>query len=149
MGIMPSDIVGNRVQLRRSINVYGELTAGKNENSIRAFTMSLTAQNIINDQLAQCNGLYVFGIISESNYRKRWKVYCEANGIPYISPYEMRHTFVSVIQGLPEGSVKAVVGHSRNMDTFGIYGHEVSGIHGQIATKIEDIFRDILTGLPE
>ena len=39
----------------------------------------------------------------------------------------MRHTFVSIAQELPEAYVKRLVGHSRNMDTFGTYGHAVAG----------------------
>lgn len=78
---MSTNLVGNRIQLRRSTNTYGELTAGKNKNSIRAFTMFTSAQNIMNNQLAR----HIFGIILKPIYHKRWKTYCQAKGIPYIS----------------------------------------------------------------
>lgn len=145
LGLMPGDIVGGRVNLRRSINIYGEITAGKNENAIRGFTLTKTAQAVLDDQLRRMDGLYIFGGIGEQGYRKRWAKYCATNGIPYISPYEMRHTFVSAIQSLPEGWVKALVGHSRSMDTFGTYGHEVTGQQDKIAAGVEGVFKDILS----
>lgn len=143
-GLMPGDIVGNRVNLHRSINIYGEITAGKNENAIRGFMLTQTAKAVLDDQLRRMDGLYIFSLPTEQAYARRWKRYCETNGIPYVTPYEMRHTFVSAIQALPEGWVKALVGHSRNMDTFGTYGHEVVGRQDQIAAGVEGVFRDIL-----
>lgn len=45
---------------------------------------------------------------------------CEYNGITVVTPYELRHTFVSIAKKLPEGFVKTVIGHSKSMDTFGV-----------------------------
>ncbi len=143
-GLMPGDIVGGRVNLRRSVNIFGEITAGKNENAIRGFTLTPTAKAVLQDQLQRMEGLYIFDISSRETYAHRWRRYCETNGIPYVSPYEMRHTFVSAIQSLPEGWVKALVGHNRSMDTFGVYGHEVSGQKDQISAGVEAVFQDIL-----
>lgn len=143
-GLMPGDIIGDRVNLQRSVNIYGEITAGKNENAIRGFTLTPTAKAILQDQLQQMEGLYIFDLPTEQAYGRRWRRYCETNGIPPVTPYEMRHTFVSVIQSLPEGWIKALVGHSRSMDTFGVYGHEVLGQKDQIAAGVESIFQDIL-----
>lgn len=40
----------------------------------------------------------------------------------------MRHTFVSMEAGeLTDGQLKMLVGHSRNMNTFGVYRHEIKG----------------------
>jgi len=49
-----------------------------------------------------------------------------------------------VAKVLPEGQVKAIVGHSLNMDTFGIYGHELAGEAGEIAQEIDGAFAKIL-----
>ena len=43
------------------------------------------------------------------------------------SPYELRHTFVSIAKALPEGLLKTIVGNSEDMDTLGTYVHEVIG----------------------
>ena len=149
MGIMASDISGNTIRLQRSINAYGELTAGKNDNARRAFRLTPTAKAILDDQLKRMDSLYVFGISTEENYRKRWKKYCGTNKIPYVAPYELRHTFVSMIQSLPEGWVKTLVGHSKSMDTFGVYGHAIDGQGDQIAAGVEGVIQDILTGISE
>lgn len=146
MGLMPTDIVGDRVILQRSINEYGEITSGKNENARRSFNLTPTAKTVLEAQLKEKKSIYIFGIESHSLYRRRWDAYCRANGIPHVTPYEMRHTFVSALQGLPEGWVKALVGHSRSMDSFGVYGHNFGGMDGQIASGVEAIFQDILKG---
>ncbi len=43
---------------------------------------------------------------------------CEYNGITVVTPYELRHTFVSIAKSLPAGMVKSIVGHSESMDTL-------------------------------
>lgn len=75
------------------------------------------------------------------------KIYCiptECNNIPHVSPYEMRHTFVSVAKNLAEGQIKSIVGHSKNMDTFGIYGHEVNSELQKTARDLDVIFAEII-----
>ena len=49
------------------------------------------------------------------------------------------------MQTLPEGLVKSMGGHSKNMDTFGIYGHEVQGDAELTARLIQDRFTDLLS----
>lgn len=144
LGLMPGDIEGDTVRIRRGINFYGEITPGKNRRARRTFALSSLARAVLEEQMAHLDGLYLFGIRSESHYRLRWKAYCQANNIPYITPYELRHTFVSIVQGLPEGYVKELVGHSRSMDTFGIYGHALEGRREQIAAQVEAVFRELL-----
>ena len=78
------------------------------------------------------------------HYYKRWKKYCRANGLPELSLYEIRHTFVSIAKNLSDGQVKPLVGHSVNMDTFGIYGHELNGELQKTASDLESIFESIL-----
>lgn len=147
MGIMRNDIADGKITIRRSINIYGEITDGKNENAERSFFLSGLAQKVLDEQLQCAGGLYVFGIRNAQHYRQRWYHYCEVNGITKVTPYELRHTFVSAVQSLPEGWVKALVGHSQAMDTFGIYAHEVNGQQSQIAAGVEGIFRDILSAV--
>ena len=62
-----------------------------------------------------------------------------------VSAYEMRHTFISIIQQLPESDIKAIVGHSRSMDTFGVYAHSVDGRKASIAAGIEKVFDEIIS----
>lgn len=147
VGLEWSDIVGDEVRLQRSFNVLRETTAGKNENARRHFVMTSLAEEEIREQRQISTGERVFQIKSQSTYQKRWKRYCESNGIPYITPYELRHTFVSMMKALPEGELKSLVGHSKNMDTWGVYGHELDGEKRRVAGKMEAIFEDLLSGL--
>ena len=40
-----------------------------------------------------------------------------------------------------DGQLKLLVGHSRNMDTQGVYGHEVEGQREQLAQASTDAFK--------
>lgn len=144
LGLEWADIKGNEIFISRSINVYKETTTGKNENAIRHFYISETAADILRKQRQISDTNRVFGDVNPQTYRKSFQRYCRANGIPKITPYEMRHTFVSIAKNLPEGKVKSLVGHSKNMDTFGVYGHEVNGELAETAQQIDQIFSEIL-----
>ena len=87
---------------------------------------------------------YVFNIKSQSTLRHRWEKYCEYNDVSYISLYEMRHTFVSIAKQLPEGMVKPIVGHSKTMDTFGVYGHELNGEDRKTSKELNALFFNLL-----
>ena len=141
-----SDLSKNVLHIWRSINIYNEETEGKNKNAIRDVALSPMAKYEIVTQLLQINKQAgsLFEIESEATYRKRFARYCESNDISYVSPYEMRHTFVSIAQKLPEGELKALVGHSQTMDTFGIYGHEVKGYKEDTAARLQEIFHALL-----
>lgn len=58
--------------------------------------------------------------------------------------YMLRHTFVSLAKNLPEGQIKALVGHSKNMDTLGIYSREMKNDIQRTADPLEGIIQDIL-----
>lgn len=145
VGLRWADIKGNTVYISRSVNVLGEQTHGKNENAVRAFALSELARAVLDDQRAITGGQEsVFCLDSESYYYKRLQVYCKANGIPPLSAYEMRHSFVSVIKSLPAGEVKTLVGHSQNMDTFGIYSHALTGDAETTAHDVNTVFSRVL-----
>ena len=137
--------MGGQVMVRRSINVHGEETHGKNENARRSFILTDTAAAILADQRLLTGAEdSVFEIQSESTYRHCWKRYCAANEIDYVPPYNLRHTFVSVAKTLPEGEVKPLVGHSRQMDTYGTYAHLLQGEEVQTAQALEGRLQKLL-----
>ena len=86
----------------------------------------------------------VFPIRSESAYYEAWQKYCRANEIPPISLYELRHTFVSIVKVLPAGEVKSWVGHSKNMDTFGVYAHTLTSDGARAADDFGNLYRQLL-----
>ena len=86
----------------------------------------------------------MFCIKLESTYRHRWAVYCEVNEITHCDPYELRHTFVSMMKRLPEGELKDLVGHSQDMDTFGVYGHAFGSDAEDTAQAVNGVLFKIL-----
>lgn len=145
LGLRWADIHGNTVQVARSVNVDGEETQGKNQNAVRAFVMSDMARRVLEDQ-RQVTGSEdsVFALGSEQYYYHRWRLYCKTNGLTPCTPYELRHTFVSVVKTLPAGEVKQLVGHSQDMDTFGVYGHALTGDDETTAQAVNGVFLRVL-----
>lgn len=149
------DVKGDTVSIRRSINIYEEETTGKNDNARRTFKLSKRAQAEADAQRAM---LKQYGIVSPylfpdkegdcltySRFSKAWARYCEANGIKHISLYEMmRHTYVSVNKEMPDGLKKTTVGHSKDMDTDGTYGHQMEGDLEKAADYVERAFDEVL-----
>ncbi len=151
LGLQWSDIQGDTVNIRRAINIYGETTRGKNQNAVRSFVLSSQAAAVLAAQ-REITGRRisdsVFDIENEKQLYRRWKMYCNANGLPAVSPYELRHTFVSIVKTLPEGEIKGLVGHSQNMDTFGQYGHALTDDAARTAKAVEDRFTQLLESKP-
>lgn len=144
IGLEWADIQGSTVHVQRSINVLGEETSGKNENARRAFALSDIVRRVLNQQRGSGRSGRVFSIPNERIYYKHWKAYCAANGLTPCSLYELRHTFVSVVKTLPAGEVKSLVGHSTDMDTFGVYGHALTGDDESTAQAVNSVFLKVL-----
>jgi len=77
-------------------------------------------------------------------YGQRWRKYCQHNGISKTTPYELRHTFVSVSAEMPEGMLQKLVGHTANMDSVGTYGHVYDDMRRKTAEKSNEIWTAIL-----
>lgn len=143
-GLKREDVCGRTVTVRGAINDYGEHTKGKNDNAIRRFVLSDMAYTVLQEHLSESEeSEYLFDVPAASVYRKHWIRFCESNEMSRTTPYEMRHTFVSVAKNLPAGQVKSLVGHSKNMDTFGIYGHVLEGDEEELASEINVLFEKI------
>lgn len=72
-----------------------------------------------------------------------WRTYKTQHGIKS-TLHELRHTFVSAVKNdlsLPQ--LKAIVGHSDTMDTFGVYGHEMDGELRDTAQVVDQLFSRI------
>lgn len=148
------DVRGNRVTVRRAINVHDEITQGKNNNARRTFQLTPLAQQEVKAQRDMLKrrriiSPYLFpapdgGQMKHDHFYRCWKRYCEANGIPPVSLYELRHTYVSVNKEMPEGLKKMVVGHSKDMDTEGVYGHEMAGDMEKAAAYTAQAFDAII-----
>lgn len=147
LGLRWQDVRGDTVMVQGAINIYGERTRGKNDNAIRRIELSTLARQEMDAQRELTGSLeYVVPQIREAYLLRRWRRFCEHNAITPVTLYEMRHTFVSIAQQLPEGQLKALVGHSRSMDTYGVYSHHVDGQDEDTASRLDAIFGVIVGG---
>ena len=152
VGLRLGDFTGRRVDISRSINRYNETTKGKNENAVRYIEMNDKAYEAYMGQLYLLQAWRVprtpdtplFPLVNQQSLYNHWRHYQETNGIPHISLYELRHTFVSVVKTLPAGEVKGLVGHSQDMDTFGVYGHTLTGEAEATAEAVNGTFLKLL-----
>jgi integrase len=148
------DIGDNVIKINGSINVHNERTSGKNNNARRKLAVTDLTRQILADQRSMLNAA---GIISPYVFCRKdgsaekevhlldcWKRYCKHNGIEIITLYELRHTFVSINKETPEALLKKQVGHSKDMDTNGIYGHEMDGDLERMAGYVDAAFDTIL-----
>lgn len=145
VGLRWEDLQGNQINLKRSVNIYGETTNGKNENAQRPVYLSDLARQVLDDQ-QQLTGPAgsVFCIKNQQTLYKHWQRFCQSNGIQPCSLYELRHTFVSMADSLPEGQLRKIVGHSQSMDTYGIYAHTIDGEGEEISSNLDAIFEQVL-----
>lgn len=139
LGIKRSDVQGRILYVNRAINGSNEITPGKNANARRAVPMPELAYCIIQDTIARNDKLHldtdwVFcGYNGEAGnqcaLRRQWIKLKQEKGLSdRIKLYSLRHTFVSIVSAqstISEGNLKQILGHSKSMDTFGVYGHRV------------------------
>lgn len=154
LGLKWKDIDGQKVIIRRALNDDNEFTDCKNDRARRPIIIAGLALEEIKQQRIQLlrEGIvspYVFPTVkgtptSQDTFRSFWNRYRSHNGLKKVTPYEMRHTFVSVNKEMPEGLKKLVVGHSEDMDTEGTYGHEMAGDLARAAEYSDAAFKKIL-----
>ena len=142
------------ITISRSVNIHGKITQGKNRNARRSFLLPERAVQALADQREYLKraGLispYVFpnalGHIANDKFvYNAWQRFCKTQGITFCSLYELRHTMVSYSADVPDALLKPMVGHSRSMDTRGVYGHEVQGNRQRTVAMIETAFESAL-----
>lgn len=152
-GLRNEDIDGRLLTVNRSINSLNEITGGKNRNARRTIELTDIAMQILSDQRAYLASLslispWVFpspdGQPNPNQLYDHWATYRKHHGLTS-SLHELRHTFISLGKAdLPLELMKAVVGHSASMDTFAVYGHEISSDRHRAAQIIDNVFKDIL-----
>ena len=167
-GLRPGELIAlerkhlqsDRVLIRGSINCSNVKTRGKNDNAVRSIALFGLSREILTAQMAMLRDAgivsnYVFPAESglaakQATMRKAWYRYSAYNGILNVTPYELRHTFVSISSArsnLSLSDLRATVGHSQNMDTLGTYSHKLSDAEERISAGLENAFSDILHGL--
>lgn len=157
LGLRVGDVDGNRLHLARAINTLNEQTTGKNENAIRTVVLHPLAVAVLKAQLQQRafeesrllrNDDQIFQFKNEQSLYNYWRFYQHCNGIdPPISLYELRHTFVSMIEdAVSPAQLRRMVGHSKSMDTYGWYSHAVAGRADAAALAVYDTLSEYAPG---
>lgn len=149
-GLQRDDIKDGKLSIKRSVNSLGEVTQGKTRAAQRTIVVPAHAQKILDGQAAMLRqagivSRWIFpdgdGNMSDPNsVYKRWLAYARQHNIKS-SLHELRHTHISLMQDtVPENMLKRMVGHTKNMDTFGVYGHEVDGEAQKAAALVDGVF---------
>lgn len=155
IGLKYSDIKNEVVTIKRSINYYGEETQGKNKSARRPFKLSDMAKEVLKQQDNYLKSLgiksdYIFvnengETITQQYLNTRLQKYCRYNNLENVlTPYELRHTFNSINDDMPDRLRKMVMGHSKSMDTNRIYSHQKQGDLDKIANYTDEAFLRIL-----
>jgi len=153
-GLRNEDIEGDTLTIRRAINKYKEETRGKNANALRSFVLSSAAMDVLRAQRAMLKerGMISGWVFPDEHGERletrhlytKWLTYRKQHGMR-VTIHELRHTFISLMQNeMPAQLLKAFVGHSESMDTFGVYGHEVAGEKRRAAKIIDNVFERII-----
>lgn len=151
-GLQERDISGDTITTARGISEHGDITSLKNKNAKRTKKLNELARAELEAQRAM---LKKHGVISpwlfprpdgnalnHNHYRLCLQRYLKHNGIGkrtlssgeerYLTPYEFRHTWVSINDEMPDGLKKRAVGWSKSFggDT---YNHKLEGDAARIA----------------
>lgn len=138
------------IHIRRAINAKGITTNGKNEFAARDFPQTRYTRMLLeSQQVYRVTPLdpheRVFGSTGQLCYRKRWGIYCRYNGIPYITPYELRHTFSSIYKNHFSNWVyEELVGHT-HPGVNGVYMHPMDGDMDGVPALLDSLLDERLS----
>ena len=132
MWLQWGDITDDTIHIQRKKKKKGRQTSGKNEFADRLLPQTKYTRALFASQAAfvgaHASTERVFGDYSEITYRFRFKRYCEHNGIDYVTPYELRHTFASIYKAaLPLWQLDELMGHVHPGMSLGVYSHPMDG----------------------
>ena len=148
-GLKWTDVKDGVIRIYRGYNTRNEFTQGKNENARRTEIVTPTGQWILDGQKALCEekniqSEYIFpnmrtgDVCTQKVAYDAYKRYCEHHGITEgATPYELRHTFCSINDEMPDYLKQQVMGHSAAMNTNKQYGHRKTSDMEKIAGYLE------------
>ena len=154
-GLREEDYQNGVITIRRSITPAGQIAAPKTANSVRTFVCTSEAKKAVLRQIRRNESLpakssWLFPNANgermlPTTLYKSWRKFCKANGFPAISLHELRHTMVSMAKvNVPLPLLKMIVGHADNMDTIGVYGHDLAGDMDAAAAALDASQKKIL-----
>lgn len=154
LGIKRTDINGDILTIRRSINRIGQVTGGKTENAKRSFVLKPIDQHFIKLQTDKLNreGIISPWLFCDNFGNQPNPIVVGHHWIDYrqtfaerITQYGLRHTFVSHLKSiLPDALMKQLVGHSESMPTNEVYAHFVTDDDRKAAKLVGEYFNGII-----
>lgn len=154
-GLKWEDVEDDMLFIRRAINYLNEETDGKNKNAKRNMVLADMAKQLLAEQsaLLKEHGLispYIFPHekgqrVNPAHVYDAWCRYKTTHSLGDVDMQGLRRTMVSVIKNdMPLDMAKRIVGHSKDMDTYGIYGRQIDGELEQAANIIDQAFGKLL-----
>lgn len=161
-GLRPGELIGlkrtsirdGKLFIKGAINAFGTHTSGKNENVLRTFVIPAIAAQAWTEQQAQLRRAGIVSRYASPNkdggpvnlkiFEKYWTRYRLHNDIDKTTPYELRHTFISINKDMPDTLKMMLVGHSTDMDTDRVYSYEMDGEMQRAAEMVDAAFRRFL-----
>lgn len=82
---------------------------------------------------------YIFGLPSQTVFRRKWKKYCDMTGIN-LTPHQLRHAFATICfeAGIEDKDAQQLLGHASVATTRDIYTHIREQRKQQTAQKLND-----------
>lgn len=147
LGLMHSDILDDRVCVRRSIS-KGRITSPKTLGSVRDIPMFETVRPYLKSQQKLSESLYLFDcnksfIQDASFFKRRWHELVKVCGIEYRKLYTTRHTFITAMLNSEKFKIMeiaAIVGHSSPEMIMKNYAGFIKDNHLKVDTNV-DIFK--------
>lgn len=155
MGLQWGDVDSTCIHIRRAINAKGRETTGKNDFAQRDLPLTKISRELLEQQKQYRHNTNnpnerIFGELTSICYRDRWNVYCKTNGIPYVTPYEIRHTFASINKLMPLWILDVLMGHAHEGISLGVYAHALEDDMEGVAELLDqNLTRQIEKGTPK
>jgi len=155
-GLRTEDRDGSVLYIRRAFNEQGELTQGKTKNAQRYIVLSPRMEAVLYEQetMLKKKGIITPWLfpdesgecLSGIHLYKKWATYRDQHDMNGCSLHELRHTLISAVKAdVPEALLKTMVGHSKAMDTHGIYAHKLDDDALRASQLVSDVFDRLLS----
>ena len=139
------------IKVRRQVaRVDGEIVEAplKTKNSYRAVTISQQAIEVLKQQKAKTNDVYVFpspngGPISPDSVNNMLKRVLARAGIPKVRFHDLRHTFATIAlqSGVDIKTVSSMLGHFSAGFTLDTYAHVTTSAQKEAAETMGNILQ--------
>lgn len=144
LGLKWADLEAGALRVRRAVNVRGEVTAGKTAAAQRCVPLPEGLQQQLRQHRREQQrtvGItpWVFDEgrgepVREPQLYRRWRRWCRAHGVRDGTLYELRHTYVTMVQAyVPLPVLQRQLGHVAAMDTYAVYAHDNGTDWGELA----------------